>query len=51
MKCPSVFFGLASYRLDNVLGDLLSVAEQHHGVVATEQRIVDAGAHRMPAGA
>jgi hypothetical protein len=51
MKCPSVFFGLASYRLDNVLGDLLGVSDQHHGVIAIEQRIVDAGAGRMSASA
>src|SRR4051795_1209153 len=36
----------ALHRLDDVLGDLLGVAEQHHGVVAIEQRIVDAGIAR-----
>src|SRR6266446_3853789 len=30
-------------RLADLLGHLLGVAEQHHGVVAIEQRIVDAG--------
>src|SRR5882757_1227216 len=33
----------ASHPLDDVLGHLLGVAEQHHGVVAVEQGIVDAG--------
>src|SRR3954449_900214 len=33
----------ASHPLDDVLGHFLCVAEQHHGVVAVEQRIVDAG--------
>ncbi|SPP92880.1 putative Enoyl-CoA hydratase [Bradyrhizobium vignae] len=36
----------ALHRLDDILGDLLGVAEQHHGVVAIEQRIVDAGITR-----
>src|SRR5258708_32388531 len=33
-------------RLADLLGHLLGVAEQHHGVVAIEQRIVDAGISR-----
>jgi hypothetical protein len=36
-------------RLDDFLGHLLAVAEQHHRVVAVEQLVVDAGiadAHR-----
>jgi hypothetical protein len=33
-------------RLDDILGHLLGVAEQHHGVVAVEQGIVDAGIAR-----
>src|SRR3954453_16756289 len=36
----------ASPPLDDVLGHFLCVAEQHHGVVAVEQRIVDAGIAR-----
>ena len=34
---------VVSHALDDVLGHLLGVAEQHHGVVAVEQGIVDAG--------
>ena len=30
------------HRLDDALDHLLGVAEQHHGVVAVEQRVVDA---------
>jgi hypothetical protein len=30
-------------RLRDVLAHLLGVAEQHHGVLAVEQRVVDAG--------
>ena len=37
------FSELASHPLDDALGHLLGVAEQHHGVVAVEQGIVDAG--------
>ena len=33
-------------RLEDALGDLLGVAEQHHGVVAAEQLIVDTGLAR-----
>src|SRR6185312_3123431 len=36
----------ASHGLDDVLGHLLGVAEQHHGIVAVEQGIVDAGIAR-----
>ena len=43
--------GLCSQRLDDALGHLLGVAEQHHGVVAVEQRVVDAGIARAPASA
>ena len=32
--------------LTMLIGDLFGVAEQHHGVVAVEQRIVDAGITR-----
>src|SRR5450830_1646661 len=35
--------GAPLHRLDDALGHFLGVAEQHHGVVAIEQRIVDAG--------
>ncbi len=31
------------HRLDDALGHFLGVAEQHHGVVAVEQRVVDTG--------
>src|SRR6185295_6051967 len=40
---PIIGCDLGSHPLDDVLGHLLGVAEQHHGVVAVEQRIVDAG--------
>ena len=40
---------IASKRLDDALGHLLGVAEEHHGVVAIEQRVVDAGIARTPA--
>src|SRR5262245_60190687 len=33
-------------RLDDPFGHLLGVAKQHHGVVAVEQRVVDAGIAR-----
>ena len=34
------------HRLDDTLGHFFGVAEQHHGVVAVEQRVVDAGVAR-----
>src|SRR6185295_14715137 len=34
--------GEVSHPFDDILGHLLGVAEQHHGVVAVEQRVVDA---------
>ena len=34
------------HRLADFLGHLLGVAEQHHGVVAVEQRVVDARVSR-----
>src|ERR1019366_8696483 len=34
------------HRLDDTLGHFLGVAEQHPGVVAVEQRVVDAGVAR-----
>src|SRR6202051_3222369 len=37
---------IASHPLDDILGHLLGVAEQHHGVVTVEQGIVDAGIAR-----
>src|SRR5690606_34948548 len=46
------FFGPARpeaallHRLDDVLGHLLGIAQQHHGLVHEEQRIVDAGIAR-----
>src|SRR5246500_2404182 len=37
-RCHSLFGATAiSHALDDVLGHLLGVAEQHHGVVAIEQ--------------
>jgi len=41
-----VFTESRLHPLDDAFGDLLGVAEQHHGVVAVEQRIVDAGITR-----
>ena len=43
--------GLVPHRLADFLGHFLGVAEQHHGVVAVEQRVVDAGIARWPASA
>ena len=37
------FLSTVSHGFDDILGHLLGVAEQHHGVVAVEQGIVDAG--------
>ena len=36
----------SGHRADDLLGHLLGVAEQHHGVVLVEQRVVDAGVAR-----
>ena len=34
------------HRADDLLGHLLGVAEQHHGVVVVEQAVLDAGIAR-----
>src|SRR5437588_5412004 len=40
---------LVLQRLDNRVGHLLGVAEQHHGVVAEEELVFDAGVARAHA--